>query len=319
MKKALIIGINSQIGIFLSQVLIENNYKVYGTINCSVDKIITSAYFDKLIISKCNLENTLSIVKILDRICPDEIYLLAAQTNPAESWLKPQKTLEVNFISVIPVLEWLRSSSNAKLLFTSSAEVYETSSIINEDSLTHPSTPYGLGKAAASEMINLYRARYNVRASIAILFNNDSRYRTENYVLPKVIKTLQRIRNGSNEILKLGNLDTKRSWGLSSEFSKAIFLINQAGSGHDFIVSSSHIYSIKEVVEKVCCFFTLELEWHNKEIGFSKKLDRKIIEVSNNLIRKDDKSFDFIDCSKLKEITGWEHSKDFNLIIEEIK
>jgi len=309
MKTALITGISGQDGSYLAELLLEKNYKVHGLVRRSssihtnrIDHLLHPD--EKIILHYGDL--TSDVTLLLDRIEPDEIYNLAAQSHVRVSFDVPVYTLDTNAIGPMRLLEAIRIvNPNIKYYQASSSEMYGMSPPPqDEDTPFRPCSPYGIAKLAAYWTTRLYRDAYGLFASNGILFNHESERRGETFVTKKIVRAAVRIKLGKQRYLRLGNLDAKRDWGHSKDYVRAINLILQHTDPDDFVVATSEQYSVKEFLEKV--FISLGLPWEDYVV-FSDKYKRPK-EVPSLLG----------DASKIKQVLGWEPQIKLDKLIAEM-
>jgi len=312
-KKALITGITSQDGAYLSQFLLKKGYKVVGLIRSS-----QNPYFNGLKYLRIDSEIEYEIGDLLDGIGLnrilykhkfDEIYNLAAQSSVNISFKQPLSTMQFNCMSTLNLLEIIRIlNQGTKFLLPVSSEMYghNLELPINENSIIKPTSPYAISKAMGYWTVINYREAYKIYASNAILFNHESYLRNENFFIKKVIKNAILIKKGIKKNLVLGNLEVKRDFGYAPEYVKALWLILNAIEADDYIICSGMSISLKEIVEYI----------------FEKlNLSNKLILQDENLIRPVEILDSYGDNSKIKNKLNWEYDLNFynviDLLIEE--
>lgn len=322
-KKALIIGINSQDGFYLSSKLSKLGYEVFGTVKDASEnsrKIIKKSpiYLD-IHISELNLENQNAIKTCLMNIFPDEIYYLAAQSYPTTSWERPIQTFQINTISLISILDFIRTkNSKIKMFYASSGEVYDTKNTISENSQINFISPYGVSKYAAQSLIGLYRKNYALHLTVGVLFNHDSPLRSEDFILKKITATLKRIAGGSSEVLRIGNKDIKRSWGFAGDFAEAMIQINNYEIADDFIVSSDNLFTLEDIINLCSEKLNLKIKWNYDGVyPFAINADNKkiIIQIDKSFFRKMDKSFCNIETNKIQHELNWQPATDIDTLM----
>lgn len=312
-KKALITGITSQDGAYLSQFLLKKGYKVVGLIRSS-----QNPYFNGLKYLRIDSEIEYEIGDLLDGIGLnrilykhkfDEIYNLAAQSSVNISFKQPLSTMQFNCMSTLNLLEIIRIlNQGTKFLLPVSSEMYghNLELPINENSIIKPTSPYAISKAMGYWTVINYREAYKIYASNAILFNHESYLRNESFFIKKVIKNAILIKKGIKKNLVLGNLEVKRDFGYAPEYVKALWLILNAIEADDYIICSGMSISLKEIVEYI----------------FEKlNLSNKLILQDENLIRPVEILDSYGDNSKIKNKLNWEYDLNFynviDLLIEE--
>lgn len=257
-KTALITGVSSQDGAYLCKLLLEKNYKVVGLIRNSQNQTLSNLVYlgikDNIQYEVGDLQDGISLSGILNKIKPDEIYNLAAQSSVSLSFQHPLNTLQYNCMSVLNLLELIKiSHRKIKFLQPVSSDMYGGNNIlpVNEMSNIIPTSPYAISKALAYWTVKNYRDAYSMFCSNAILFNHESYLRSNNFFIKKVINSAILIKNNRMSDLKLGNIDVKRDFGYAQEYVKAMWLILQSDIPDDYCICSGVSISLREIVEYV--------------------------------------------------------------------
>ena len=271
-KKAFITGINGQDGSYLAEHLLELGYEVHGIIrrNSSVESQqnrFSDDIRNSINIYYGDLLDPAGIEKLFDKIKPDEIYNLAAQSHVRVSFDIPQFTVQTNALGVLNVLEaYRRSCPEAKFYQASSSEMFGNSVDLDgfqrETTPMHPVSPYGCSKLFGYSIARNYRNSYNLHISNGILFNHESPRRGSNFVSNKIIKTAVRIKLGLDDKLELGNMDSYRDWGHSKDYVRAMHLILNHEKPDDFVVSTMKTHSVRDMVTYVFNKLNLDVETH---------------------------------------------------------
>ena len=310
--KALITGITGQDGYYLSKLLLENGYEVHGTIRRSssfntgrIDSLISKYSEDKkLNLHFSDLLDASSISNLIDKIEPDEIYNLGAQSHVAVSFSNPLYTSQTSVIGSITLLESVKNSKrDIKYYQASSSEMFGgvDSSVLDEKSLFYPKSRYAAGKMFAHNMSKIYRESYGIFAANGILFNHESPLRGETFVTRKISKAVGRIAHNLQTKLTLGNLDASRDWGYAGDYVEAMFKIMQHDISDDWVVATGETHTVREFVQKA--FRHVNLDWE-KFVTTDKKYERPN-EVEHLLG----------DASKIKKELLWEPKVGFDELV----
>ena len=310
--KALITGITGQDGYYLSKLLLESGYEVHGTIRRSssfntgrIDSLISKYSEDeKLNLHFSDLLDASSISNLIDKIEPDEIYNLGAQSHVAVSFSNPLYTSQTSVIGPITLLEAVKNSKqDIKYYQASSSEMFGgvNSSVLDEKSLFYPKSPYAAGKMFAHNMSKIYRESYGIFAADGILFNHEATLRGETFVTRKITKAVGRIAHNLQTKLTLGNLDASRDWGYAGDYVEAMFKIMQHGVADDWVVATGETHTVREFVQKA--FRHVNLDWE-KFVTTDKKYERPN-EVEHLLG----------DASKIKKELLWEPKVGFDELV----
>lgn len=298
MKKALICGVSGQDGTYLAKLLLNKGYIVYGgsrdAESNSFNNHLKLGIKDQIIYISISLTDFRSVLQVITKIQPDEIYNLAGQTSVALSFDQPIETLESISMGTLNILEAIRFSQlPVKLYSSGSSESFgNVNYAVSEDTPFRPRSPYGVAKAAAFWEVSNYRDAYNIFACTGILFNHESPLRKERFVTMKIVKTACRIANGSKEKLYLGNVNTQRDWGWAPEYVEAMWLMLQQEVPDDFIVATGETISLMDFITFV--FEQLNLNW-----------DQYLV-VDSNLLRPTDIQMGLANPTKAKEKLNWQ-------------
>ena len=313
MKKALITGINGQDGSYLAEFLLEKGYEVFGTLKrnsvaenqtARLDKV-----YDKIKLFYADLTDLSSLISVIQKTQPDEIYNLAAQSHVRISFDQPIYTAQVTGIGTLNMLEAVRLiKPDAKIYQASSSEMFGNSidfdGFQRETTAMYPVSPYGCAKVYSYNICRNYRNSYNMFISNGILFNHESPRRGTNFVTNKVVKEAVKIKLGLSKKLALGNLDATRDWGHAKDYVEAMWMILQLGNPDDYVCATGISHSVKELCEYV--FGKLELSYQDYVV-----MDEKFLrpEELNDLKG---------DPTKLKKHTGWEPTYTFETMLDEM-
>lgn len=308
MKKALIVGISGQDGAYLSELLISKNYMVFGTsrdaqLN-SFNNLKKLGIKEKIKFFSMAPTDFRSILQVLSQTQPDEVYNLSGQSSVGLSFEQPVETFESITVGTLNLLEAIRFLNPAiKFYNASSSECFGNSlKPANEKTPFEPRSPYAAAKAAAHYIVSNYREAYNIFACSGILFNHESHLRSIRFVTKKIISNAYQIANGSNEKLRLGNLDIIRDWGWAPEYVQAIYLMLQNNNPEDFVIATGESHSLKEFVSET--FMNFNLNWEDYCI------------IDEMLKRPTDLSVSKANPTKAKEILKWEANHKMKDIIK---
>ena len=312
-KVALITGINGQDGSYLAELLLEKGYEVWGTVKRnSVAENQTArldSVYNEIKLEYADLTDLASLVRVIAKVQPDELYNLAAQSHVRISFDQPLYTANVTGIGTLNVLEAVRLvSPSTKIYQASSSEMFGNS--IDEDRFQrettplNPVSPYGCAKVFAYNISRNYRNSYKMFVSNGILFNHESPRRGTNFVTNKVCKEAVKIKLGLSNELKLGNLDATRDWGHAKDYVYAMWLILQQDKPDDFVCSTGVSHSVQELCEYV--FGKLELDW------------KQYVKQDEKFLRPEELHDLKGDSSKLVTATGWKHEYTFESMLDEM-
>jgi len=325
MKKALITGIRGQDGAYLAKLLLEKGYEVFGADRRSgdsslwrlkelgIEKEVKIVYMDLLELT--------NIMRVLEKIQPDEVYNLAAQSFVQASFEMPILTAEVNALGVLRLLEAIRVI-NPKIKFyqASTSELFGKVQQIpqNEKTPFYPRSPYGVSKLFGHWITVNYREAYGIFACSGILFNHESPLRGLEFVTRKITYTLARIKYGFEEKLVLGNLEAKRDWGYAPEYVEAIWLMLQQDEPDDYVIATGETHSVREFVERAAEICNFDLVWEGEGVntrGIDRKSGKVIVEVSPEFYRPAEVDLLIGDYSKARERLGWRPKTKFEDLV----
>jgi GDPmannose 4,6-dehydratase len=315
MKKALITGIRGQDGAYLAKLLLEKGYEVWGADRRSGDT--TYWRLNKLGINRevrkvyMDLLELTNVLNVLEKIQPDEVYNLAAQSFVATSFDQPILTSDINALGTLRLLEALRRvNPGVKFYQASTSEMFggvkETPQ--NEKTPFYPRSPYGVAKLYAHWITVNYREAYNMFACSGILFNHESPMRGLEFVTRKISQGVAMIKRGELDVITLGNLDAKRDWGFAGDFVRAMWLMMQHEKPDDYVVSTGETHSIREFAEEAFRVIGAELHWSGEGIdekGIDSKSGRVMIDVSREFYRPADVDLLIGESTRAKTRLGW--------------
>lgn len=313
MKRALITGITGQDGSYLTELLLDKGYEVFGIIRRSssfnTDRI-DHLYQDphepgaRLRMFYGDLNDSSSLNTILRSTEPDEIYNLGAQSHVRVSFDVPEYTAEVTGLGTVRILEAIRDTGiKPKFYQASSSELFGRVREVPQTELTpfHPRSPYGCAKAYAYHITVNYRESYGLFACNGILFNHESERRGETFVSRKITRAVTRIKLGLQDKLFLGNLDARRDWGYARDYVEAMWLMLQAGEPDDFVIATGENHSVREFLDEA--FGYLDLDW------------KEFVEADPRYYRPAEVDLLLGDASKARRVLGWEPKVGFKDLV----
>ena len=317
MNKALITGITGQDGSYLAELLLDKGYEIHGIVRRSssfnrerIEHLIQDPdiYRERMFLHYGDMTDSSAINRILEKVGPDEIYNLAAQSHVRISFDMPEYTADVDALGVARLLDAIREVGlvgECKFYQASTSEMFGSSPPPqNEGTPFHPRSPYAAAKLYSHWMVVNYRKGYGLHASSGILFNHESPRRGRNFVTRKVANAAARIKLGLQDRLPLGNLDAKRDWGHARDYVRAMYLMLQQPRGDDFVIATGRTHSIRDLLDRA--FGRLELDWS------------KYVTVDERYFRPTEVDALRGDPSKARRILGWEPEITFEAMVDEM-
>lgn len=321
MKSALITGITGQDGSFLAELLLDKGYDVHGTIRrSSTDYRERIAHLEgkpHFHLHYADLGDSMSILQVVGKVRPDEIYNLAAQSHVQVSFDAPEFTADVDATGVLRILEAVRQcglAETCRIYQASTSELYGKVEEVpqNEKTPFHPYSPYAVAKLYGYWIIKEYREAYNMFCCSGILFNHESERRGETFVTRKITLAAARIAQGKQDKLYLGNLSSLRDWGYAKDYVECMWLILQNKKPEDFVIATGEQHSVREFCYLAFKYVGIELEFVGEgenEKGIDKATGRVLVEVSKDFYRPTDVVNLWGDPSKAKAELGWNPTK----------
>ncbi len=311
--KALITGITGQDGYYLSKLLLEKGYEVHGTVRRSssfntqrIDGLIgNSEYNERFFLHYSDLLDSASLASLIQKIQPDEIYNLAAQSHVAVSFENPIFSTQTSNLGSISILESIKSiDTNIKFYQASSSEMYGggTKKPLNEESPFDPKSPYAAGKVFAFNTTKLYRESYDMFAVNGILFNHESPLRGETFVTRKITKAVGRIFHKLQNRLTLGNIKAERDWGFAGDYVEAMWLMMQHSEASDWVVSTGNSISVKDFLHKAFKYVDLDPE--------------EYVTTSEKYYRPNEVNFLKGDSTKIQNELNWKPKVDIDNLVK---
>ena len=316
-KKALITGVTGQDGSYLAEFLMNKGYDVHGTIRrSSVDYRERIAHLEgkpNFHPHYADMGDSMSIMQVVAKVRPDEIYNLAAQSHVQVSFDAPEFTADVDAVGVLRVLEAVRLcglADTCRIYQASTSELYGKVEEVPQNELTpfHPYSPYAVAKLYGFWIVKEYREAYNMFCCSGILFNHESERRGETFVTRKITLAAARIAQGKQEKLYLGNLSSLRDWGYAKDYVECMWLILQHERPEDFVIATGVQHSVREFCYLAFKYAGIELEFQGEgldEKGIDKATGKVVVEVSPDFYRPTDVVNLWGDPSKAKKELGW--------------
>ncbi|MEE0671444.1 GDP-mannose 4,6-dehydratase [Prevotella sp.] len=320
-KVALITGITGQDGSYLAEFLLEKGYDVHGTIRrSSVDYRERIAHLegrDHFHLHYADLGDSMSIIQVMNKVRPTEVYNLAAQSHVQVSFDSPEYTANVDATGVLRILEAIRQcglTNTCRVYQASTSELYGKVEEVpqNENTPFHPYSPYAVAKLYGYWIVREYREAYGMFCCSGILFNHESERRGETFVTRKITLAAARIKQGKQERLYLGNLDSKRDWGYAKDYVECMWLILQHKQPEDFVIATGVQHTVREFCYYAFKHVGIELEFTGEGInekGIDKATGKVLVEVSPDFFRPTDVVNLWGDPTKARAELGWNPEK----------
>jgi GDPmannose 4,6-dehydratase len=306
-KRALITGITGQDGSYLAELLLEKGYEVTGMVRrTSVPNLWRVAHIlDRVTIRVADLLDQLSLIRLIEKVGPHELYNLAAMSFVPASWEQPMLTCEFNSQGVTRVLDAVRQvDPTIRIYQASSSEMFGKVREVPQTELTpfYPRSPYGVSKVFGHYITVNYRESYGLFACSGLLFNHESPRRGLEFVTRKVSDGVARIKLGFTDTLALGNLDACRDWGFAGDYVKAMWTMLQQEQPDDYVVATGIAHSVRDLVE--IAFAHVGLDWQQH------------VRVDERFLRPAEVDHLIGDASKARRVLGWQPSVDFRGLVE---
>lgn len=317
-KTALITGVSGQDGAYLAKLLLSEGYEVYGAMRRSSSPNIWR--LEELGIAEdvrpvlMDLSELSNIQRVIEKVQPDEIYNLAAQSFVAASFEQPLYTTDVTGVGVVRLLEALRQTKpDTRMYQASTSEMFGKVQAVPQDEHTpfYPRSPYGVAKLAAHWMMVNYRESYGMYLCNGILFNHESPLRGIEFVTRKITMHLAEIRAGRRSILELGNLDAKRDWGFAGDYVRGMWMMLQHSNPQDYVLATGETHTVRDFVSWAAEAAGFEIEWSGtkeNEIGIDSRTRRNIVRINPHHYRPAEVDLLVGNPRKAKDELGWQPS-----------
>lgn len=329
-KVALITGITGQDGSYLAELLLDKGYHVHGIIRRSssintqrIDHLINHPF---LTLHYGDLIDTPGLTSLLNKIYPDEIYNLAAQSHVKVSFEIPEYTSQVDALGTLRLLEAIQSAGlcfHVRFYQASTSELYGGiyTQATDETTPFHPKSPYAIAKQYSYWMVRNYREAYGLFACNGILFNHESPRRGLTFVTRKITRAVAKIAAGYDEILYLGNLNAVRDWGHARDYVYAMWLMLQQESPDDYVIATCQAHSVREFVEKAFALVKINISWRGKgeeEEGYNQETGQVLVKVHPKYFRPTDVEYLLGNPEKAKQELKWQPKISFDELIKEM-
>ncbi|MBN1198063.1 MAG: GDP-mannose 4,6-dehydratase [Bacteroidales bacterium] len=332
MKKAFITGISGQDGSYLAELLLEKGYEVHGMIRRSsletrtrIDHLYQDPHTAgrRFFLHFGDMTDSSCILYLMEKIRPDEIYNLAAQSHVRVSFETPEYTANVDAIGALRILEAMRTlkmNNTARFYQASSSELFGKAQTIPQNELTpfYPRSPYAASKVYSYWATVNYREAYGMFATNGILFNHESPRRGDSFVTKKIAQNVAMIQQQKLETMYLGNLDAKRDWGFAPDFVEAMWRMLQYDRPEDFVIATGETHTVREFVEKSFQYIDIQIRWEGEgvnESGIDSKSGKTLVKIDPWYFRPTEVDILLGDFSKAKRLLNWEPTVRFEELI----
>ncbi len=331
MKKALITGITGQDGSYLAEFLLDKGYEVHGIIRrastfntARIDHLYSDPHVNgiRFFLHYGDLSDSGNLERIIEKIKPDEIYNLGAQSHVRVSFDIPEYTGNIDGLGTLRLLEAIRETGvKTRFYQASSSEMFGQAQAVPQNEATpfYPRSPYGCAKLYSYWITKNYRESYGLFTCNGILFNHESPRRGETFVTRKITRALAKIKLGREEKLYLGNLNARRDWGYAKDYVAGMWLMLQKDKSDDYVLATNETHSVREFVEEACRVLEIDLVWEGTglaEKGKNKTTGKIIIEIDPRYFRPAEVDLLIGDFSKAKRELGWEPKVKFKELVK---
>lgn len=325
-KTALITGISGQDGSYLAELLLEKGYSVHGIVRRASlfnrERIEHLHGNPDLILHYGDLTDSSNLNRILEKVAPDEIYNLAAQSHVQVSFEVPEYTAEADAVGTLRLLDAIKDTGvKARFYQASTSELYGKVQEVPQTEKTpfYPRSPYAVAKLYAYWIVVNYRESYGLHASNGILFNHESPRRGENFVTRKITLGVAKIRAGLQENITMGNIDARRDWGFAGDYVRMMWMMLQQPDPDDYVVATGEMHSVREFIEKSFALSGIDIAWEGKEEkekGIDKKTGKVVVQIDPKFYRPAEVEQLLGNPAKAKEKLNWEPEVKFEELVE---
>lgn len=322
-KHALITGITGQDGSYLAELLLEKEYEVYGIMRRKsvVDYGNAEHIKDKIHFIYADMTDPVSLITAMKISKADEVYNLAAQSFVGTSWEQPLATADIDALGVTNILEAIRTvKPEARFYQASTSEMFGLVQEMPQSEKTpfYPRSPYGVAKLYGHWITKNYRESYHLYACSGILFNHESERRGKEFVTRKITDAAARIKQGIQEYLELGNLDSKRDWGHSKDYVRAMWLMLQQEKPDDYVIATNETRTVREFVETAFSHIGITIEWKGQgvdEVGINKSTGKVVIKINPQFFRPAEVDVLLGNPAKAENKLGWKREIPFTELV----
>tara|TARA_R110002020_G_scaffold15555_7_gene55237 strand:- start:2937 stop:3971 length:1035 start_codon:yes stop_codon:yes gene_type:complete len=325
-KTAFITGVSGQDGAYLSKLLLDKGYRVVGGIRRTstgiIHRLAELGIENDVELVTFDLSEFQNILRLLEKVKPDEFYNLAAQSFVGSSWELPLYTADVDAVSVCRILEGIRDIvPECRFYQASTSEMFGHVREIPQSELTpfYPRSPYGVAKLYGHWITVNYRESFGLHASSGILFNHESPLRGVEFVTRKITLALARIAQDKQDVLYLGNMDAKRDWGYAAEYVEGMWRMLQQETADDYVLATGNTYTVRSFVEGAGRALGFDIVWEGEaenEVGIDRKSGRTLVQIDPKFYRPAEVEILIGDPSKAKKALGWTPATDLNGLTE---
>lgn len=324
MKNALITGITGQDGSYLAELLLEKGYNVYGIMRRKsvVDYGNVEHIKEKIHFVYADMTDVVSLMNAMKISDADEVYNLAAQSFVATSWEQPLATAEIDALGVTNMLEAIRNvKPSARFYQASTSEMFGLVQEMPQTEKTpfYPRSPYGVAKLYGHWITKNYRESYNLYACSGILFNHESERRGKEFVTRKITYAVARIKQGVQDHLELGNMDSKRDWGHSKDYVRAMWLMLQQDAPDDYVIATNETRTVREFVETAFGHVGIKINWEGSgidEVGKDAETGKVLVKVNKEFFRPAEVDVLLGNPAKAETVLGWKRDISFSELVE---
>ena len=334
-KTALITGITGQDGAYLAELLLDKGYAVHGikrrssSLNTQrIDHIYEDPHLEngKFFLHYGDVTDATNLIRLVQKVQPDEIYNLAAQSHVQVSFETPEYTANSDALGTLRLLEAMRilgMEKSCKFYQASTSELYGKVQETPQTETTpfYPRSPYAAAKLYAFWIVKNYREAYDMFASNGILFNHESPIRGETFVTRKITIAVAKIKQGLEDCLYIGNLDAKRDWGHAKDYVEGMWRIMQHNEADDFVLATGEMHSVREFIELAFNEVGISIEWRGagaEEIGVDIQTERTLVKVDPRYFRPTEVDLLLGDSTKAEKSLGWKHKTSFSELVREM-